>query len=214
MSGLLERNQLSLIRKQIGDFIIYNVKTQEQRMMLSKVVDDSNIEILEENGQDKIKGNVELNVIRMLIKNFTNIADEIDDYSDEQLQELIDNGNGDLKDTIFEVNDLYVDFIKEHFKTLKSNLSVFDVNLESLELNLMLEEMKKKVGLEGVSNEEVQKLIEANLKKSKIKKPQDHKPKKPRKNSAKKINKEIKEVDKEIEKTINKLEEVKNGESI
>jgi len=140
-------------------------------------------------------------MIKDLLRHFTNISDELDEISDDELQQLINNGNGDLKDTIYEVMNILNDFTKDYYKNLQLNLSMMDSRLESLQIELLAEEIKKKLGLQGISNEELQKVLFEKAeqeKKLKIKKPQDHKPKKPRTPRKKKETKVVEVKDGEV----------------
>lgn len=199
--GLLESNQLSLIRKQYGDFIIYNMKTQNQIDVLTQIA----ISQLEINGEENKTINIGCEVIRKLLRNFTNIADEIDNYSDLELQKIIDEGNNDLKDTIDEVMDIVKEFLRSYHKKLKFTLEMVETKIDSLEIELLTESIKKKMELEGISSEDFQKMLqEALAGKNNIKKPQDHK--KSTKPKAKKNTK--------IKKDKIDKESVNNGENI
>lgn len=200
MSGLLKSNQLSVIKRTIGDFIIYNVKTEEQINVLTKLLEEQS-ELVKNGNAENVKIDLGLNMIKDLLRHFTNISDELDEISDDELQQLINNGNGDLKDTIYEVMNILNDFTKDYYKNLQLNLSMMDSRLESLQIELLAEEIKKKLGLQGISNEELQKVLLEKAeqeKKAKIKKPQDHKTKKPRTPKKKKETKVVEVKDGEV----------------
>lgn len=97
MSGLLEQHQKTEIRAEFDNIIIYeprNEQLEELRKILQKAV----------NGDGN--GFVNSEQTRYMIKTFTNIGDEIDEYTDEVLESKINNGDRTLKKVIRELKGI------------------------------------------------------------------------------------------------------------
>lgn len=168
--GILKNNQKIDIRFEKGDFKVYE-PNELQRDDIMKMLENQNINI----EGDLVKGSVDLKFIRYILRECTSVANEVDEYNDDELEVLFENGNREMKLFIREIekliNELVEDllFIKEKeiqlvikmldvLNTTASNTEVekkFNNLMKKNKINLTLEKM-----IENKDNpEELQKLI-------------------------------------------------------
>ena len=99
--GILEKNQRNGIRFEKGDFIIYEPSDMQREEIMS-MLEKQDISIEGEN----VKGEVNLKFIRYILRECTSIANEIDEYDDIQLENMLDNGNRDMLLFVREIEEL------------------------------------------------------------------------------------------------------------
>lgn len=179
--GILKNNQKVDIRFEKGDFKIYepNDLQREEIMNLLKK-QDINIE------GEVVKGEVDLRFIRYILKECTSIANEVDEYTDSELDIMFENGNREMKLFLNEikrlVNELVEDFLfiqEQEIQLIIKMLNILNANTSKAEVekkfnnlmkknkvNLTLEEMIKNKD----NPEELQKLIKVSKKNNSKKK--------------------------------------------
>lgn len=102
MKNFLENNQKHEIRATISiDIILYEpneLQLEELRNILSENLN------IDENFN--AKGEISLKYIRYIIRELVKDGAFIDEYNDDQLSELIENGNKNIKRLLSEISDL------------------------------------------------------------------------------------------------------------
>lgn len=168
--GILEKNQKKSIRFEKGDFIIYEPNDMQREEIMS-MLEKQDIKIEDKN----VKGEVNIKFIRYILRECTSIANEVDEYDDVHLEEILDNGNRDMLLFVREIetliNELVEDMIYIQQKEVEIILKMLNI-LSTATTNIEMEKkfnnlMKKnKVSLtfeqmiENKDNpEELQKLI-------------------------------------------------------
>lgn len=106
--GILEKNQKNSIRFEKGDFIIYEPSDMQREEIMS-MLEKQDISIEGEN----VKGEVNIKFIRYILRECTSIANEIDEYDDIQLENMLDNGNRDMLLFVREIEKLVNELVED-----------------------------------------------------------------------------------------------------
>jgi hypothetical protein len=211
-ANLIEKFSVPTIRRQIGDTLIFNVKTEKHIEILTELI--TNTTINTEDGIEKGLTKTTLDQTRTLIREFTSIYTDIDEISDEELLGLLSGGNEYFKSIANEINDIYKEFANDYYRKFRENIELATLQIEQMKTMVQFEKLKESMGLGHVSDEdlaklnpeELNKLILQNQKKP-VKKPQDRKPKaKSKAKAIKKTEQEIAKTDNEIEITQDKID--------
>lgn len=108
MKNLLKKHQVKKIRFKEGDFIFYN-PTDEQLEEIKKIIE----EVGTIDNKLGINVNLGFKEIRYIVKELTNIGDEIDNYTDDELLNLIDKGDLQVKLLFGEIEKFINEVTKE-----------------------------------------------------------------------------------------------------
>lgn len=172
--SLLKKHQKSKIRFQKGDLILFE-PTQEQKNLITEIIKNNSTIDRELN----VEMEMEISVFRNILKTITNIGDEVDQFSDEELVELIDNGDREL--TLFTrevsayVTELIEDVQYQQFQMLNTAIAMVK-SIEGVEktnkTTNMLNKALKKQGLATLEEinevkdnpEELEKLLKSKQK--------------------------------------------------
>ena len=149
--GILEKHQKSNVRYENKDLIFYE-PTDEQLSEIKDIIEKS-IPVGE-----KININQELdaNSVRFIIRELTNIGHEIDEFSDEELKEKLDNGDRILKLLIKEitkfVNEILDDILEEQIENIKAfntlmNIANSNQDIKTLEVKINKFFKKQKINM-------------------------------------------------------------------
>ena len=103
--GLLDKHQKTNIRFKSGDFIFYE-PTVLQKDELKNMI----LETLKINKSLEVNGDISLKEIRFVIRELTNIGNEIDELSDEEFKNKLNNGDRQVLNLFREVEQ-YIKFI-------------------------------------------------------------------------------------------------------
>ena len=179
--GILKNNQKVDIRFEKGDFKIYE-PNELQREEIMNMLKNQNIKI----DRDIVTGDVDLRFIRYILRECTSVGNEVDEYNDEELGNLLDNGNRNMRLFVLEIdkliNELVEDLLLIQAKEAQLIIKMLDIltaNTNKMEIekkfnnlmkrnkiNLTLEQM-----IENKDNpEELQKLIKISKKNNSKKK--------------------------------------------
>lgn len=179
--GILEKNQKNSIRFKRGDFIIYE-PSDMQREEIMTMLENQDISIEGES----VKGEVNLKFIRYILRECTSIGNEVDEYNDIQLENMLDNGNRDMllfvRDIEQLVNELVEDMIyiqQKEVDLILKMLNILGTSTTNMEMEKKFNNLMKrnKVSLtfeQMIKNkdnpEELQKLIKLSKKNNSKKK--------------------------------------------
>lgn len=108
MRDLLKKHQVKKIRFKEGDFIFYN-PTNEQLEEIKKIIE----EVGTIDNKLRINVNLGFKEIRYIVKELTNIGNEIDNYTDDELLNLIDKGDLQIKLLFGEIEKFISEVTKE-----------------------------------------------------------------------------------------------------
>lgn len=156
---LLKKHQKSDIRFQEGDFILYEPNKEQYEEIKNMVSDNSII-----TDDYTVEGQVAFAHIRFIIRELTNIGHEIDEYSDEELQSLLDNGDKQIQALLNGISNLLNDIAEDVFMAYFNHIKSFNAYLKVLnqvddisKIEKEFNKLSKKNKL-GITFEEVMKL--------------------------------------------------------
>lgn len=178
--GILDRNQVQEIRFKKGDYIIYE-PTQSQKEDINNLLESQNIELKE----SSIEGEVDTRFIRFILKECTSLGSEVDEYTDEELDIKMANGNRNTILFMNSIEELCNELVEDYFyikeKEIKLLIKIIDIlNMNTtktdmeIKFNNLMKRNKIKVTLndfvENKDNPEKLKEIIKNSKKKNAKK--------------------------------------------
>jgi hypothetical protein len=138
--GILDKHQKSDIRYKNKDLTFFE-PTEEQLQEVREII-KKNITLQKEL---KISQELDVKSIRLIIRELTNIGAEIDEYSDEELLEKLNNGDRILKLLLREVekfvNEVLDDILEEQIEQAKSvntliNIANSNQDVKTLEIKI------------------------------------------------------------------------------
>lgn len=138
--GLLKEHQRSEYRFQKGDLIVFH-PNKEQYIELRKII-GNNAKIDSEN--KIISGEYGLNVIRWLLCNLTTVGEEVNEYDDATLDNMLDNNDRDLKLLLDELIVLIEETTEDIVKDAQRQLKYFNDMLNAVSFDKDMEKSKKK----------------------------------------------------------------------
>lgn len=145
--GILKKHQQGEIRYQDEDLIIYEPTKNIKDEIKSIIGENAK---LEEN-QDGVNVQVGIKTIRFLIKELTSIGEEVNDYSDEELENILDGADFKLNKLIRElikileeISEEVVDSYISQIKSAKNLIEMYETEKEMNRLNKKIEKLKPK----------------------------------------------------------------------
>ena len=137
--GILENNQKKNIRFEKGEFALYE-PTEVQREEVLKLLETQNLNVDGEN----IKGEIDTKFLRYIIRECSSLGNEIDEYSDEDLNIKFENGNRNVTLFLREIEELVNELIEDLFYIQEKELKLVTKILDILNTNMTKNEMEKK----------------------------------------------------------------------
>lgn len=144
--GILDKHQKQEIRFQSGDLIMYNptdVQVEEFKNVLS--------ESFSINQDLSIDGGLNLREIRFIISSLTNIGSEINELSDEELLQKIDNGDRQLTLLLREIERYIYEFVEDmsyeqekSIKFINSSINIINSNADNVKMKEKVNRLLKK----------------------------------------------------------------------
>lgn len=149
--SLLENNLKTDIRATIGDYIIKN-PTNEQVVEIEKMLKETSTI----NNEMTVKTKVDDKLIRYLLKNTTNIGEEINKYDNKQLDFFINNGNRDTINLMKEMTSIITEIVEDiqflHNQQMKNVVNMIDSLVATMEVKKtesLLNSMLKDNGIDA-----------------------------------------------------------------
>jgi hypothetical protein len=177
MSNIFEDNQKEEIRFQDGNIVLYE-PTEEERNKLKEFIFKSNSE------EDKTV--VGINFVREIIRTLVKDGGFIDELSDKEIEEQLNNGNRKLTLLQREIKDLLDEIVEDiryeeeqTMKQIKTMLNIINSKKSEEEMKNKLDKFFKKNKIKtkydeliqkGMASEELKQLIENAKAESKTKK--------------------------------------------
>lgn len=135
--GLLDKHQKTDIRYKGKDFILYEPRGEKYNN-LQKMIED-NLQV----GKDgAVSGELALSCIREVMRTLTNIGDEVDDITDEDFVNKLNNGDRELKDLLRAIEELVDEVVNDIVYKEVDELKKIKSYILSLENNKDLNEFK------------------------------------------------------------------------
>ena len=144
--GILDKHQKQEIRFQSGDLIMYNptdLQVEEFKNVLS--------ESFSINQDLSIDGGLNLREIRFMIRELTTVGTEINELSDEELLQKIDNGDRQLTLLLREIERYIYEFVEDmsyeqekSIKFINSSINIINSNTDNVKMKEKVNRLLKK----------------------------------------------------------------------
>lgn len=141
---------------QEGELFLINPKKEERNKLIKVVRENQNLDL---NGED-----VNISVIRYILENLTNFADEVKTMEDDEIIEILDDGTPSLNrmtDKIAElINDIAEEILRMTSREINNLITILDVLQYSEQEDKMFEKMAKllKKNKINITKEELKEL--------------------------------------------------------
>lgn len=158
MKNFLESNQKQEIRVRISEDIVLYEPNEEQMEDLRNILKEN----LKVDGNLNATGEISYKYIRWIIRNLCMNGAFIDEYSDDELEKLIENGNKYIKKLINEIMDLLSeigeDLLVEHsnlIDTYSKMGTILNSNIDMENMKTKFDKLLKKNGYNNIKFEDV-----------------------------------------------------------
>ena len=145
MNGLIKKHIQGKIRCKIDDIEVYN-PTIEQKEEIRKILN----QYTKVDSQLTIKGEIDLTIIKYLIKELTNIGKEVDSYSDKDLNNAFVNGDRVLKTLERQLVSIIEEVMEETQHEVHNMLIQMEKALELNESHHKMNQILKKMGVSSI----------------------------------------------------------------
>jgi len=142
MMGILDKHQKSNIRFSNKDLTFFE-PTEEQMIEVKDIIQKS-IPIQQE---ININQELDMKIIRFIIRELSNVGHEVDNYNDEELKEKLDNGDRVLKLLVREitkfVNEILDDILEEQIENIKAFNTLMNISNSKQDINTLENKINK-----------------------------------------------------------------------
>lgn len=140
MENLLEKHQKTGFRYKNKDIIMFE-PTTEQYEEIKQLVKDS----VQIDKEMKVSGELSFKSVRFIIREITSISHSIDEYTDEEIEEKLNNGDRTLVLLYREIETLIQEIVDDIFYDYTQRIKEMDSLLNIANSNDNLERMKVKM---------------------------------------------------------------------
>lgn len=134
---LLKAHQKTDIRFKEGDFIFYE-PTKEQLAEVKELV-QKNVKITDDMN---VEGELAFRSVRFIIRELTNIGNEIDEYTDIELQNLLDHGDKQIRLLMKSITEFINEIVDDIFDEYIQQVKIIKNYLKLVNNNNNVEQMK------------------------------------------------------------------------
>ena len=138
MSNLLKQHQKKEFRHESKDFRLFEPTDYQREELASIIVENSKIE------NDELVTELGLKAIRYVIKELTNIGNEIDEIENKELESLLDNGDRELQLLMREVEVLLHEVAEDVLCQTTRSMRYMNDIINTMDSNGDAEKLKKK----------------------------------------------------------------------
>lgn len=138
MSNLLRQHQKKEFRYESKDFKMYEPTDYQRDELAGIIVENSKIE------NDELVTELGLKAIRYVIKELTNVGNEIDEISDKELESLLDNGDRELQLLTREIELLLHEVAEDVLCQTTRSMRYMNDIINTMDVNGDSEKLKKK----------------------------------------------------------------------
>ena len=158
--GILRDNQKTQIRYECEEVILYE-PTKNQLAELKHIV-------YENTKMDLEKGvattEYSYDIMRYIFKFYTTIGDEVDDLTDDELEDLIENGNHKIQGLMRAITEMLREIASDSLYELESAIKTYNEQKKADELlqkaNKLKKELEEKINVDKIieNQKEIEKL--------------------------------------------------------
>ena len=140
MGNLLEKHQKGEYRFKQKDIILY-YPTSEQHEEIKQLVKDS----IQIDKEMKVSGELQFKSVRFILREITSVGHSIDEYTDNEIEEKLNNGDRTLVLLRREIETLIQEIVDDIFYEYTQQIKEIDSLLNIANSNDNLERMKVKM---------------------------------------------------------------------
>ena len=138
MSNLLKQHQKKEFRHESKDFRLFEPTDYQREELASIIVENSKIE------NDKLVAELGLKAIRYVVRELTNIGNQVDEIEDKELESLLDNGDRELQLLMREVEVLLHEVAEDVLCQTTRSMRYMNDIINTMDVNGDSEKLKKK----------------------------------------------------------------------
>lgn len=138
MNNLLRQHQKKEFRYESKDFKIYEPTNYQREELASIIVENSKIE------DDELVAELGLKAIRYVIRELTNIGNQVDEIEDRELESLLDNGDRELQLLMREIEVLLHEVAEDVLCQTTRSMRYMNDFINTMDVNGDSEKLKKK----------------------------------------------------------------------
>ncbi len=131
--GILKNNQKTSIRYECGEIILYEIDEIQKEELRNIITENTQVDI--KNGIASTE--LSYDIIRYIFKFYTTIGEEVDELDDDELGELIENGNHKImglmravKEMLREVSEEIMEEVLDGIRNLNDHLNLARIERE------------------------------------------------------------------------------------
>lgn len=136
--GLLDKHIKKEIRYSSKDFTIYEPYEFQREELMKIVMDNSKIE------GDNLTAEYGIDMIRYILKEITNIGEEVNELTNEELEKLLDNGDRELELLMREITILLEEISEDSIYILSKQIKMMNDLITTLDNNGDISKLEKK----------------------------------------------------------------------
>lgn len=138
MSELLKKHQKREFRYESKDFKLFEPTDYQREELANIITENSKIE------NDELVGELGLKSIRYVIRELTNIGSEIDEFTDKELESLLDNGDREVQLLMREIELLLHEVAEDVLCQTTRSMRYMNDFINTMDVNGDSEKLKKK----------------------------------------------------------------------
>lgn len=139
MSKLLKQHQKKNERYKSKSFILHEPTGYQRQELTDMYIENSKVE-----NNDELVVEFGLKSIRYIIRELTNVGNEIEEISDKELENLLDNGDREVQLLMREIEVLLHEIADDVLYQTTRSMRLMGDMLNTLEVNGDTEKLKKK----------------------------------------------------------------------
>lgn len=118
--GILKENLKGDIRLQKGNIILFEPDEMQYETLKTMITEKSSFE-----GTLEDEASVDISVFKNILRNLTNIGDEVDEYTDEEIADFESLGNHNLKCIVHEIKKMVQEVGDSILMDMEMEISAF-----------------------------------------------------------------------------------------
>lgn len=138
MSNLLKQHQKKEFRYESKDFKLFEPTDYQREELANIITENSKIE------SDELVAELGLKSIRYVIRELTNIGNEIDEFADKELESLLDNGDRELQLLMREIELLLHEVAEDVLCQTTRSMRYMNDFINTMDVSGDTEKLKKK----------------------------------------------------------------------
>ena len=138
MSELLKKHQKREFRYESKDFKLFEPTDYQREELANIITENSKIE------NDELVGELGLKSIRYVIRELTNIGSEIDEFTDKELESLLDNGDREVQLLMREIELLLHEVAEDVLCQTTRSMRYMNDFINTMDVSGDTEKLKKK----------------------------------------------------------------------